>query len=149
MPLLSGNSTENRRRGWPFFAVTLPLLLVGSLASAANPPVTPVDKGQPAPFDGMLYPTENAIRLSQKAERCEFIRERDAIAHARMLEIEIRLATKKADIALEKSLSREMVLSEELEKTRNESLLTHPAVIIPLTVLLTYAILTGAKELPL
>jgi hypothetical protein len=47
------------------------LSLGGSPALAAD--VVPIEKGDPAPFTGMLYPTENALRITRKVERFEFL----------------------------------------------------------------------------
>jgi hypothetical protein len=48
-------------------------LLAGSSALATEDRLVLIEKGKPAPFAGTLYATERAIRVTKKAERCEFI----------------------------------------------------------------------------
>lgn len=52
-------------------ALILLLSLHSSLASATEPPATPVVAGEPAPFSGQLLSTERAIKLGQRADRCD------------------------------------------------------------------------------
>ena len=69
------------------------LLLSGLPASAAE--VTPLEKGQPAPFAGMLYPVENAIAVSKKAERCDFVLDAEKKKNVRLVEVETVLCARK------------------------------------------------------
>lgn len=145
----SGSLTTPKRIALIVFVVILLLLLVGWPASASSRALpTPLSAGQPAPFAGVLMPTERAIILGQKAERCEFLLEQQAATHKKMSDIDLRFVRKIHQIDLDAGAQREQVLRDIIDAERARAFWTHPIFVVPVTVVLTYAILRGAKELP-
>lgn len=144
----SGSLTQSRRLVLRICATILLLSLAGWPASASSQPPTPLSAGQPAPFDGVLMPTERAIVLGQKAERCEFLLKRQAVMQKKLSDIDLRFVRKTHEIDLDAAAHREQLLRDVLDAERSRAFWTHPIFVVPVTVIFTYAILRGAKELP-
>ena len=92
-------------------------MLVGSPASASEDDlgvVVPVTAGDRVPFDGMLYPVENAIRVSQKAEQCEYLLERNEAHCQRRLAFEDKLCSQVVDLHSDAALERERAMQSSL-----------------------------------
>lgn len=93
--------------------MTLSLLLVGLPALAAEPQeVVYVQRGETALFAGMLYPAANAIRVSKKAERCDFVVSEEKQRFDRRIDIEQELCRDKLDLNKETSATKLRVLEE-------------------------------------
>lgn len=144
---ISTNASASRL---PSCALILFASLVGSSASATDtapsepPRPTPLEAGAPAPYTGTLLSTERAIRLGQRAERCEFLLGDQITKLTRLHEIDLQLERSKLDIERDRNELREA----ELERQLGVSWLEHPTLVAAVTAVLTYAILRAAKELP-
>lgn len=79
------------------FAITLLLLPVGSPSLASEPEeilateVIPIEQDEPAPFTGLLFPEEIAIKLGDKVERCQFLLELNDLTWAKRIKVENEL----------------------------------------------------------
>lgn len=93
-------------------------------------------------------PTEQALVLGQKAERCEFILTQQAATQKKLFDIDLRFVRKTHEIDLDAGAQREQVLRDVLDAERARAFWIHPIFVVPVTVVLTYAILRGAKSLP-
>ena len=69
----SSNSTSGRILSWLSCSTILLLLLAGLPALATEPVVVPLLKGEPAPYSGMLYSVNRAVRMGKRVERCDFL----------------------------------------------------------------------------
>ncbi|MCG8433505.1 MAG: hypothetical protein MJA83_05695 [Gammaproteobacteria bacterium] len=76
------------------------------------------------------------------------MREQDAKASDRIRQAEEKYAAQSRAIESERAARREEILRDKLQDERVRSLLMHPAIIVPVTVVLTYLVLKGAAELP-
>ena len=152
MPRAFVSSMRGRKRRQRNCVTILLLCLVGwpGSARAQAPTKEPfnLEYGEPAPFEGYLLPTELAISIGQRAERCDFLREQDAKASDRIRQAEEKYAAQSRAIESERAARREEILRDKLQDERVRSLLMHPAIIVPVTVVLTYLVLKGAAELP-
>lgn len=108
----------------------------------------PLEAGEPAPFAGQLIPIDMAIKLGQRAERCEHVRNLDAERMAKLFAIDLQLAKTELEIEVERAKTREEALRRELDRQSTFDLWTHPIFVVPVTAVLTYAIFRGAMELP-
>ena len=146
----SAISTSTNGSRLPSCALILFASLVGSSALATDtapneaPRPTPLEAGAPAPYTGTLLSTERAIRLGQRAERCEFLLADQVVKLTRLHEIDLQLEHNKLDIERDRARLREA----EFERQLDVSWLEHPALVAAVTAVLTYAILRAAKELP-
>ena len=93
-------------------------------------------------------PPDRAIKLGQKAERCELVRKHDADRLAKLFAIDLGLARTELEIEIERAKTREEVLRRELERESAFNIWTHPIFVVPITAVLTYAIMRAARELP-
>jgi hypothetical protein len=87
-------------------------LLAGSPALAADEVVL-IEEGQPAPFAGSLYSTERAIRVSAKAERCEFVIAEEKKKADRLIEEKQDTCTKKLAVDKEAHELKEKILKDK------------------------------------
>jgi len=126
------------------FAAILLSWLVCSTASATEREIVPVEKGQPAPFSGMLFPNERALRLGMKLERCEELRVAEKSRLELRYEIKLGAVMKQAVI----DLDAERAKSEVYRKASEPMIWEHPIFVATVTAVLTYGILRLAKELP-
>lgn len=81
-------------------------------------PIVYLEEGEPAPFDGDLFPPEKSIRIGLRLEGCQ---ERAAIdlGHAtRIFEIELKRESDKAVAKLEAEQARRQLIETELERAR-------------------------------
>ena len=69
--------------------------------------VTPVERGETVPFDGMLYPIENAIRVSKRAEQCEFLLKEQEDHCQRRLAFEDKLCGQVVELHADAARERE------------------------------------------
>lgn len=88
------------------------LLLVGSQGLAAEE-VTPLQKGEVAPFSGMLYPPQNAIRVSKKAEQCGFLLQEQERLRERAVIYEQALCEQKLDLDRDAAAKQRQILEQK------------------------------------
>jgi hypothetical protein len=143
------SSRIDKRNGPKSYAAILLALLVFLTAfrieaqdAGPDPDAVPIAQGEPAPFSGILIPYERAIRLGQRAERCDAEKALDAARLTRRHAIEIELCEEKARIDAEA-----LGLEAERWETEAERLAAwyrDPAVVAGAAVITTYAATVGA-----
>ncbi len=79
-----------------------------------EPSPSQIEKGEPAPFDGILYTTVQALRISLREERCVQRAELDIATARKRHAIEIEAATAAAAIKAEANDARIALLERQL-----------------------------------
>ncbi len=89
----------------------------------AQSEVVAIEKGEPAPFSGMLFPVANAERIAAKLENCEFRLELDR----QLIDstVDLKTGSLKAQLALETDAakSREALLRDALRIEREANVI--------------------------
>ena len=76
------------------------------------------------------------------------VRKHDAERMAKLFAIDLELARTELGIEIERAKTREEALRRELERESAFSLWTHPIFVVPVTAVLTFAIMRAAREFP-
>ncbi len=101
----------------------LVLLLVLGLATpaGAQPPITALNQGEPAPFSGMLFPNETAARWRQAYEDLESQLNHQLAACREEAAVRLRASTEELQLALDHADAREGLLTRRLEGSRRRA----------------------------
>lgn len=134
----SKNSTTISVGKWIAYALILPLWLLCSRALATEPPSTPVAKGEAAPFAGQLLSTERAVRLWDKAERCQA--ETKIEIETLLKQTAAALANERRKTEIERERGDEIKAMAERNAEKADSLWSSPVVVASGTVIGTLAL---------
>ena len=80
-----------------------------------EPPITHVREGEPAPFDGDLFPPIKALRLGLRVEHCDERTAAELARATRILEVEIQRERDKAQAAIDAERMRRELAEAQLE----------------------------------
>jgi len=82
----------NNKKRHPRWPLILLLWLASWSASATEPRPAPLSTGDPAPYAGILLSHQRAIKLGQRAERCEMIKRIEIDASADVCKLKLDAA---------------------------------------------------------
>lgn len=123
--------------------MTILSLLLSSWSALAAEAV-PISKGDPAPFAGQLLTTDLAIRLGQKADRCDSIIELEKLHQQELAMVQVNLARQKEALANEARIQERKVWETRLEHAT--SWYTHPLFVAAVTAVSVGLLVYAAKE---
>lgn len=115
-----------------------------STAQAEAEKVTPLLKGQSAPFTGQLLPVETAIRLGVKASQCNERTAAEVSRAVRLVGVDLDLSERKRAIEAEAAASRLELMRMEVDEAQRWY--RAPVFVAGVSVLLTAALVVLARE---
>ena len=81
-----------------------------------EPPITYLEKGDPAPFSGDLFPPEKSARLGLRIEHCQQMAAADIAKATRIFEVELKAEKDKLKAMLETERMHREVLERRIDE---------------------------------